>query len=210
MVYLVDEKKERQNNYGWNESRFKKYSDYLKPIYNKKQLDQIKKTIFASKDNIILFHDSFFDDPKNRHKKKSDKIHQDLLDNELITITFSGSKASRHIYNKKASLPVRWVYENLEFFLERIEDNDINLNYLAFGKNYSFERIAEIRQDIWSSLYKFTDNEYIEFRDEQEQKLNKLLCLLNSKDCYDTLVQSKITVGYFKFMINRLIKERLS
>jgi len=208
MVYLIDEKVLRQSNYGWNERKFEEYSEVLKKISNKEQLDNVKSEIFDSSESIILFHDSFVDDPKNRHKKESDEIRQDLLKDEHSVVTFSGSKANRYIEKKYASMHVGWVYKNLEFFLDKIKENDVKLEYLAYGNNYKYEKIANIRYEIWDYLYSISnENSYLNLKNKQEDDLRELLTLLKKEDYYPELANSKITVGYFKYQLNKLITE---
>jgi hypothetical protein len=46
MIYLIDEKKLRQEAYGWTNVKFEKYPDLIRPIYT---YDEIK-------DNACLFN----------------------------------------------------------------------------------------------------------------------------------------------------------
>ena len=79
MIYLLDDKKNRQLDYGWNDSRFKKYSDYVLPIYFYKDIEkeEIRREIFTS-GNIVLLHESFFDNVLNQHPKLAVDIRKRL------------------------------------------------------------------------------------------------------------------------------------
>lgn len=210
MIYLIDEKKIRQRNYNWDQDRLKKYEDILVPIYDKSGLDNIKEEIYESVDNVVLFHDSFFDDPKNAHPQGSESIKQNLLNIEdgPRLVIFSGSKSSRYIKNANyASMHVSWVYQNLDFFLERYGDGDINLKYLAFGENYEYEEVIELRNDIWESLYYKSKDSTLNLKTNPKGDLKKLLKIVNAESLFGKLVGVNNTVGYFKHRLNVLIKE---
>jgi hypothetical protein len=213
MIYLIDEKKIRQGNYNWDQDRLAKYEDVLIPIYQKSELDEIKEKIYASADNIVLFHDSFFDDPKNTHPQGSESIKQKLLNIEdgPRLVIFSGSKSNRYIKNANyASMHVSWVYQNLDFFLEKYMDGDINLKYLAFGENYEYEEVLELRNDIWESLYYESKDSTLNLKTNPKKDLNNLLKIANAERLSGKLVESNNTVGYFKHRLNALIKEALN
>lgn len=148
MIYLIDDKKNRQEfDYGWNSFRLKKYSQILQPIYYYTELIKpgIKESIF-SKGNVILFHESFFENSKNNQSRDSVDIRAELirfaLDKNGWVVFFSGSKSSRKLQDKLAHIPVSVLYKNLEDFLQRVTEDVIDLNYLLFGlKNPEIEAI---------------------------------------------------------------------
>jgi hypothetical protein len=48
--------------------------------------------------------------------------------------------SNRNLVNREASLPVSVLYNNLEIFIQKTKDGDIDLQYLLFGLNSSLEQ----------------------------------------------------------------------
>lgn len=138
MIYLIDDKKSRQADFGWNDERLSPYADVLTNIRNADDLQEHQDD-FCRSENVIIYHESFL--------SSSDKTKQDIINNfkkgiETPTInlcTFSGSKNTRTIDGNLCMLPVNVVYENLSTFLNKYREGDFNWQYLAFGENYKIE-----------------------------------------------------------------------
>lgn len=146
MIYLIDDKKERQFTYGWTISKFDLFKDVVFPIYTYSEMsdENFRQEIF-SKDNVILIHESFFKNPINASvNKEFEVIRKDIYSyteknpNALI-VFFSGSIASRKSDKNISYMPVSLFYQNLEFFLGHYRYNDSNIDYLFFGKNPEIE-----------------------------------------------------------------------
>jgi CheY-like chemotaxis protein len=142
MIYLIDDKKSRQEDYGWTEERFAKYSDVLVPIWNIQGLKEHADAI-PEAGNIVLYHESF---PVSVDKAEADianTFDQRLKDTKdtLHVAYFSGSKYGRNVRETECMLPPSTLYENLELFIDRVKMGDINFQYLAFGKNFEDERL---------------------------------------------------------------------
>ena len=156
MIYIIDEKNIRQANYGWNEERFEKHVQNVKLIHSTESLQEGATEEISKKGNIILFHISFFDAPKNKKTKESEALKLRLKnkpENSKL-VTFSGSYPGRNIEDENyAEMHVSWVYKNLNYFIENLKKGDLDLRYLAFGKNYQYEQIAELRSKLWQYLY---------------------------------------------------------
>lgn len=61
MVYLIDDKKERQeNDYNWTFSKLSNYKEILHPIYSLEELQGNSSKIFKEA-KVILYHESFID-----------------------------------------------------------------------------------------------------------------------------------------------------
>ena len=112
MIYLIDDKKDRQQlDYNWNPDRLAKYSDYLKVIYSYEEIksSHLREEIFQN-GNIILFHESFFDNSSNYHQEESLNIRNKLKelaeDGKIWLVLFSGSKNSRNLVGQIAHLSV--------------------------------------------------------------------------------------------------------
>jgi hypothetical protein len=205
MIYLIDDKKERQKNLGWDEVKLNAYIDILKPIYTSGQIEAERVNIFSA-DNIVLYHESFFDNPDNHHKKKSTEIKQDLIyfseQNKFIVVFFSGSIGSKKIDNNTASIPVSTLYKNLKFFLNAYNNSnqEININQIAYGNDFKNEKMLEIKRKIWNLLFEkdnsslFVNTGQLNLELDQIQKLTT--STLNLKD---------VTVEFLKFQINKIL-----
>jgi DNA-binding NarL/FixJ family response regulator len=145
MIYLIDDKKNRQIDFGWNEGRFIAFEDIIMPIYSNKEIieNNYSEKMFLP-GNIVLFHESFFDALNNNHEKTAleirsrlTKISQEIRDFKVVY--FSGSKSSRRLDGNVAFMPVAALYQHLSVFAEKVKVGDNNLNYLLFGENYKIE-----------------------------------------------------------------------
>lgn len=139
MIYIIDDKKSRQIDYGWDETLFAKYQDIVFPIWDFKELEVSKGQILQD-GNIILFHESFFSSCNQDRKIFLEDFKEELIENEnLYVVFFSGSKNSRYVAGRLCMLPPNVLYENLELFIKSSITNDVNLSVLAFGKNFTLE-----------------------------------------------------------------------
>ena len=166
MIYLIDDKKQRQELLGWNQSKFEKYISILKTVYSYKQIkeeDLNNEDNIYSDNSIILFHESFFDNVDNSHKSDSLKIRNELINwcltNNVPIVQFSGSNNSRNKDGNSISLPVKILYQNLELFINSINSNDNldkSLNILLFGENFNIEEILQLKKEIWETKFKLS------------------------------------------------------
>lgn len=164
MVYLIDDKKSRQEVLGWKISDFKKYVNVLKTIYTYKQIkeENLSSEIFSN-NSIILFHESFFDSIENQDKIESQDVREKLTNwasqHNLVLVKFSGAINSRALDKNQVSLPVNILYRNLEIFLTSLNNEDkmeISLKKLLFGENYKIEEILLLKKEIWETKFKFS------------------------------------------------------
>lgn len=166
MIYLIDDKKPRQELLRWDQSRFDKYQTIIKTVYSYKQMkDENLNTdekIFSN-NSIILFHESFFDNVDYSNKAESLKIRNKLIQwcetNSIPIIQFSGSINRRKKNGNEVSLPVEILYQNLEIFLNSVANNnpiERSLKYLLFGENHSIEEILQIKKEIWETKFKLS------------------------------------------------------
>lgn len=141
MIYLIDDKIKRQQDYGWHREKLNQYSEVLTfvHIFNEIEDVELRKEIFSD-NNIVLFHESFFDNIDNKHDRTSDEI-RNRLEKEaeegksFKVYFFSGSISSRKINDFSGFLPVVALYQNLECFLDNgIANGTFDVNYLFFGK----------------------------------------------------------------------------
>jgi CheY-like chemotaxis protein len=142
MIYLIDDKKSRQEDYGWTEERLAKYSDVLVPIWNIQGLKEHADAI-PEAGNIVLYHESFSVSVDKAEADIANTFDQRLKDakDTLHVAYFSGSKYGRDVRETVCMLPPSTLYENLELFIDRVKMGDVNFQYLAFGKNFEDERL---------------------------------------------------------------------
>lgn len=142
MIYLIDDKKQRQEGYGWNTDRINRYDGILKPIYTYENMedDSFRRLMFEGDNNIILFHESFFMGQNRDIVDLRGKIKTALEKNKnLIVVFFSGSIKDRAIKNREVLMPVSSLYQNLDVFLEKYGSDDSRIEYLLYGKNPEIE-----------------------------------------------------------------------
>lgn len=145
MIYLFDDKINRQIDYGWTSEKFENYSNTIRPIYQfDEENDKILRESVFSQENVILFHESFFENSLNKHSKGANKIRLDLNNfaknnQNFKLVYFSGSKRSRRIDQNVGHLPVSILYQNLELFIKECTEDQSDLRFLLFGSNYNLE-----------------------------------------------------------------------
>lgn len=147
MIYLVDDKKSRQNDYGWTDNKLAQFKDIIIPIYT---YDEMSNFMFRhemfSGNNVVLIHESFFNNPLNKeHKKNFENIREKMFDYSLKNphlriVFFSGSIASRKENGNVAYMPVRLLYQNLEVFASQVKKDINEFRFLFFGKNSNLEK----------------------------------------------------------------------
>src|SRR5690554_6309789 len=163
MIYLIDDKKLRQSELGWEEERFAKYAKLITPIYDLDDLDRERSSIFM-KDNVVLFHESFFDNPKNSSRGNPEVLRQELIDysykNEIKLIMFSGSVEARSLDGNLGYASPSNIYTNLGFVLEKASSGieNISINDFLFGINYKKEQSLDIKRQIWELVYRTEEN----------------------------------------------------
>lgn len=166
MIYLIDDKKSRQEQLGWGQTKFENFNSILKTVYSYKQIEKeelnTNDKIYAT-NSIILFHESFFDHVDNSHKKESDKIRNGLNDwadkNNVPLILFSGSNNARSIIGQKVSMPVKLLYQNLELFVNSIlsdDETEKSLKILLYGEKFNVEEILQLKKEIWETKFKLS------------------------------------------------------
>lgn len=67
MIYLIDDKKNRQEEFGWVKAYFDKYKNIIQPLYNIEDVSNIGEKLYEE-ENIILYHESFLDFTEKKRK----------------------------------------------------------------------------------------------------------------------------------------------
>lgn len=164
MIFLIDNKVERQGSYHWDKSSLEKYKDYIIPFYSYDEIIAYgREKVFAEK-NIILFHDSFFTDEKNKHIEEEpgkilDNLFKRAQDKKNKIVFFSGATQATVINEFDASLSVSRLYENLGDFIDGYQKfgSDIDLGIIGYGLNYKAEEHLEALQVIWDDMFRLED-----------------------------------------------------
>ena len=148
MIYLIDDNEKRQFDSGWDQAKFLLFQEFLTPIHRISEItDQVRDEMFKNENNVVLFHESFFEHFENKQNKDVNDIRnkfQNLTTRELNFhyVIFSGSNLERKMENsgKSASIPVHVLYNNLEVFIECYKKkNNYDLRILIYGENYEVE-----------------------------------------------------------------------
>lgn len=212
MIYIIDDNKQRQINSGWSESKLNRYKEIVYPIYRLIDLRQeIKSNIFRTNDNVLIFHESFYDNPLNNTEKDVNDIRSELNNydyekNNMFFVSFSGSNRERKLgkKNRTATVPVSVVYQNLELFITKSkEENDYNLKYLVYGNNINVE--PELLKLLESSKVK-----YIKERYRLERNLDNIFFFRSRYDVsppfknHSTILNGEIEKGLHNKIINDL------
>lgn len=148
MIYIIDDKKSRQKDFGWSEERFETHSVDITPIWSIEELNEKKEAILQS-GNIVLFHESFLssESADKTAEIESFKIELTQNANNLYITYFSGSKSGRKVEDRVCMLPPDALYSNLEVFIDKLRAGDLSFRYLAFGENYQIEETLRERLD---------------------------------------------------------------
>ncbi|MEC3876483.1 response regulator [Chryseobacterium salviniae] len=178
MIYLIDDRKNRQEDLGWSLERLNDQSLIIS-IYNFEQLITYKNKIFNS-ESIVLFHESFNDTTSQPYNLLIKEFVNDLntfaqSNNGFKLIYFSGSKKSRLLIDNVAYLPVEILYQNINVFIKNYKTNDIK--YLCYGENPQIEEI----------LYKqlVEKNTEIESGKIDDSNLNNFVVKTNEEEIED-------------------------
>ncbi|MEP7269400.1 MAG: hypothetical protein ABI844_17395, partial [Saprospiraceae bacterium] len=144
MIYLIDDNKTRQKDFGWTEERFAQYDNLLTPLHTINDVIKIGDKLYHD-DTIILYHESFLDFTEDKEKavEQRSKLSNKAASNNFLSVAFfSGSQSSRSLAKNIAHLPVAILYRNLEVLIQQHDQNNGNLKYLLFGEK------PEIEQDL--------------------------------------------------------------
>jgi CheY-like chemotaxis protein len=166
MIYLIDDKKERQHqDFGWSGEKFAQYADFIKPLYSIEEIAQIGENLYNRK-NTILYHESFLDFTNDKQKaleqrRKLQNIAETKTD--LSIAFFSGSQGSRSLNGNIAHLPVSKLYQNLEITVKQQILGAVELKYLLYGEKPEIEeelytKITQANKDIEKDYAKLKGN----------------------------------------------------
>jgi hypothetical protein len=144
MIYLIDDKKNRQKDFGWSEDKLAEYSSFLTPLYNLGDIARVGEALYSD-ESVILYHESFLDFTPDRSKAvdQRNKLVERASNNEITVAFFSGSQSSKSLSENAAYLPVSVLYQNLELFINHYNRESVDLKYLLFGQSPEIEEELE-------------------------------------------------------------------
>jgi DNA-binding NarL/FixJ family response regulator len=147
MIYLIDDKDKRQEEYGWTKQIFKTLEKNITPLYGINDINKVEDELYQN-ENVILYHESFLDFTQSKDKavEQRKRLLKEAQTNPDLTVAFfSGSQSSRSVEKNTAYLPVSVLYENLHSFVEHNENKDESLKYLLYGEDPDIEEYLEER-----------------------------------------------------------------
>lgn len=184
MIYLIDEKHQRQHKMGWTAEKLTAFNDVLTPIYDNDGLQANKGDMFKE-GNAVFLHDSYFDLAVNKTGKDSIEIQRwlnEYAENKDFPIArFSGSMGARYFSEKQAFIPFEILYANLEVFLEEYKaSGKILLKKLVLGRNGNIEEVLRLKTNIFNSLYEKKDLEVFKLSADIQEDLEAIAKLTGS------------------------------
>lgn len=138
MIYLIEDKSSRRNDYGWFDKRLEQYKDAIKVVDSIPTLLNNTEAILSS-GNILLYHESFANSADYDQKRDIESFLEDVESRNIMIAYFSGSKSQRTVDNNICNLPPHVLYSNLEHFITMHLEGNTNFKYLLFGKNPEME-----------------------------------------------------------------------
>ncbi len=184
MIYLFDERKDRQEKTYHANDYLGNYSSIIKPIYEINEVPSQEKLMQAS---CFLLHRSFDTDLTS----KLEKIAYDCT--IPIVIFTNKDKLINFINANDLEMSAEDFYSRLKDFLQYFQEHQsINLEILAY-KNLQIEKIAQIRLEFKQAFFSKKNSETITDR-EMAGLYPKL------KEFYDFL--GKTEEDYQKFSVD--------
>jgi hypothetical protein len=165
MIYLIDDKKLRQNDFGWGNEKFTQYAPYIIPLYSIEDVVQIGDDLYNEK-NIILYHESFLDFTTDSKKAIGQRMKLQSIAEAKVNLSiafFSGSQGSRSLNGNIAYIPVSTLYQNLEILVNEYVKGTCKLEHLLYGQNPRIEeelntKLNQANRDIESEYAKIGGN----------------------------------------------------
>lgn len=195
-IFLIDEKKERQEKYGWTEEGLSHYKD-LVCIYDFETLKAFGSDRICQKGNIVLFHDSFF---RNLYvEERHQQAFEQKLQQNTKYVKFGGSFGATSINEdgKKAVLPVSRLYSHLESFLQS-EAKGYPLQTLAYGENYEQEKWLQLKNNLWNRLFSYPANKSL-----SEKEREKILEAMDYDPTIVAILEKNYTIISIKNTLNQ-------
>lgn len=193
MIYLIDDKKKRQQiDFKWTEQKLARYSHTLIPIYDLETLEKESQKVF-SQENVVMYHESFLNDtPLEGNASEKRRLLENFANENpnFKLVIFSGSKDSRKLNGNLLHIPVGTLYANLETFI----NSDLNLNQLSYGENSEEESL--VYNQLQESINNFSGNANVSgnvlFVNSPKHPLYKPVLNAVEVNCFDRQTNSEL------------------
>lgn len=173
MIYLIEDKTSRRNDYGWTNDKLSSMKEWITIIENASQLsvfmDEIKE-----EGNVVLYHESFTL-RQNREKAKEVNAFLHTLEGygNIYIAFFGGSKSQRTLDGKICNLHFDPLYTNLDVFVKHYIEGNIDFHYLMFGEH------PEIEEEIRRLIQKVNDDN---IETKKIESIKNILCFRTSQN----------------------------
>ena len=149
MIYLIEDKTSRRNDYGWTNEKISTLSDIITVIDNTQLLEVMMPEIIHE-GNVVLYHESFAQMETYDNVEVINKFLSQIVEASNIAIAyFSGSNSQRKIDGRFCSLNVDILYKNLDVFISYYKQEKTDFNYLLFGEDPKLEaRLLQAIQKV--------------------------------------------------------------
>jgi hypothetical protein len=216
MILFLENKTIRANN---SKINFKNYSDILEVIFSNAKCNELL-TKFLKNHNIfdnyntIIIHEGIYIEEE---RKKLFKELKDYCKNKIL-VKFSGTHSdSESLFTDKSlQISAKTIYKNLEFFLQEYKNSNSNILMLAYGKDWSLNKLLNNLQELnlfIENYDEYDEIDYDEFEDDFDLlELKKILSdkeykfLFENLDNFEdeiNLEQIKILAFNFKSLIQK-------
>lgn len=198
MIYLIDEKVERQRGYGWSNVRFYKYKSEMIRIVNYQELEEVSSEVILGYGNVVFLHDSFFKNLKISEKYAEIFKNKIRESHDLRSyVFFGGSYDSIYMGDRNLELKDDVFYSHLESYLK--SDNK-NVDILAYGENFEHEEFSHLKNEVWSQLFMMDDDHIL-----SENEKFEILKLVNSDGRIKEILNNTSKVMFLKMQLNKWI-----
>jgi hypothetical protein len=187
MILFLENNRYRANK---SEIEFEHYKDVLETIFSdtkcNNKLDNFlqNSSLFDDYDTIII-HENIYTEEQ---RKKLFKTLENHCKNKQL-VKFSGNNSQASLSNISLQISAEFLYKNLKVFLEEYKQKTSNILMLAYGKNWSTNKLLNTLQEINLFIESYEDEEidFDEFEDDYDLlELKKIL----SKKEYNLLFKN--------------------
>lgn len=215
-LYIIDDDANRQQN------KFKPYLDLID--LQKSEIEFIHKTTQTSINDILLnavcvcLHTTT-KDGRDKDGKRFDfeRLKLKLMEDEIPYVLFSNAGNRNTVLDGNLTLSMSSddFYMNLPAFVESInKKNNVDLEILALGKNYSRERINHQKAKLLNYFEKHESDEGISLSAEKRKEFMLNLEVFGeltqennfASSVFKKLNSDALTRLYFEQLLNSIIK----
>ena len=173
MIYLIEDKTSRRNDYGWTDEKLSSMNELVTVVENATQLSALMDEI-KEDGSVVLYHESF---TQRENQELTNEVNAFLRSieglNGIYIAYFSGSKSTRKLDGNVCNLHFDPLYTNLDIFIKHYSEGIVDFHYLMFGEHPEIEE--KLRQ-----LIQKVNNDNINIQKVVSGK--KILCFRSTQD----------------------------